>query len=1411
MTGGTAKSSSHYIINTSPPERCRPSVQEGHDKGASWLGEDPLVIGTRPHRSSSSSFTHQLKTVMERCEKMPPGDKFLPKVDREGKTLGDSDYSIPSPPERDLPHLDHYTKYNETRLSQLSIDGGYDGSQTSLTRAELEQYTRAYEDVRPPSHSQQPSYAQSEGYHSYVSSADSTTTTPFLDRLRRESVETSVVGGIGSSGGGRDSSASSGSSSETLKWHGSLSDVSSTAGHTQHIAHSARVPMPQRHHSESVLYLDPWPPHNNINTQMRRLFPVTTYEPTSPRQLVEHYSTSRSPPKLSVAERICEIERQSSQTRIGPPPLGVSDVEKRGNSNGSARGITDHASLKAIQKKALLSFYERHHSAWKSEPQLTTPSIPPQPPPRPQPPPPAPSRRSSSASDYAGAIKREMPRSNLDLSKVESNGMRESKHQHSSSCSSLSTAALGPMIIGPSISVDDWVPARPPKKPHLRAAYPPPPPRALSPDLPPPSPPPLSEEEVFYSDEPLPPPPPEDQLQPSTSIPLYKDRTRILTPARYERERVAMNASMSLDNLTRSEQSSRALPPILMHSKSHESTRHDVHYENGSELRRNNSHEHPTKNGFSSSYIDKFNERYVENRIETMQTNYCDPLSELWDKKAYIDMRRYSTDKKLPLDAQLRAGLLSPPLPNKGKRPHHAEQPRSLDSNLSIVETNNEVNKPGPQTPTHKKYTTQMSNGLDSKVTYKNLRENFLRAGLQQGDLVKNSPERQSLRFTTTTHSLLVNGKIANAVHNGKISPPSRKANLVRTPSDVVRRVSYSTGIHHAEPMMGKQHPDILGKHGDLLGKQHQDILGKHGDLLGKQHQDILGKHGDLLARQQHCEPNMKQSPPADHPSKSPPSLPPHCPPTTLQKSQSKAQYLNYRREPREKEKGVPNFQGSYKRTMSPSGGRIIDSSEKSKDSELEIKSDSNDINQIGDDKKAEERPASQGDKGDTNCDKETASKTLPRNYALSIGTQVLPKRSSRPPRAQSDPTSSAKADKKTVSASTQHNLDEVVTSDGEEVTKPIAGASVGRSQSDRTGEIRRETERIESSTSPTLVNTIINSNDKVNATSATIATTTTTATSARVSDAASQTTPAPSPPPPPVLPRRQLQEEIECDQLSRDLASQLSPSHKLHGILVPGPDVKRTTDYVTGLFRMDFNPTSRNSIAASSESSQTNGKETEPLSPTNAYFTTSECKARLMSLASNIQADTTTSSMSSLQQKKEELMMRLSRKLSVLRAESVAVTEETAVNEALGQTVTERVERVARPQELAKFRLHVKEVGHITSLLLSLSGRLARAENALLALPSTHHDRKALEEKRDKLLAQLNEAKQLKSNIDQRSGGVSTMLYNYLSQEEYTDYDHFINMKSKLLVDSREIAEKIQLGEEQLAALKETLDQGVF
>lgn len=49
-------------------------------------------------------------------------------------------------------------------------------------------------------------------------------------------------------------------------------------------------------------------------------------------------------------------------------------------------------------------------------------------------------------------------------------------------------------------------------------------------------------------------------------------------------------------------------------------------------------------------------------------------------------------------------------------------------------------------------------------------------------------------------------------------------------------------------------------------------------------------------------------------------------------------------------------------------------------------------------------------------------------------------------------------------------------------------------------------------------------------------------------------------------------------------------------------------------------------------------------------------------------------------------------------------------------------------------------------------------------------------------------------------------MLNQYLSEDEYADYDHFIKMKAKLIMDAREIDDKIKLGEEQQQALVETM-----
>lgn len=108
-------------------------------------------------------------------------------------------------------------------------------------------------------------------------------------------------------------------------------------------------------------------------------------------------------------QQISQHQQQQHQPPPPPPPslrFTYHDPDKRNHR------VTDHASLKAIQKKALLSFYERHHSTWKSEPQLgpppPQPGAPPQPPPRPRPPSSTASRRSSSASDYAGSSWREV-------------------------------------------------------------------------------------------------------------------------------------------------------------------------------------------------------------------------------------------------------------------------------------------------------------------------------------------------------------------------------------------------------------------------------------------------------------------------------------------------------------------------------------------------------------------------------------------------------------------------------------------------------------------------------------------------------------------------------------------------------------------------------------------------------------------------------------------------------------------------------------------------------------------------------------------------------------------------------------------------------------------------------------------
>ena len=78
-----------------------------------------------------------------------------------------------------------------------------------------------------------------------------------------------------------------------------------------------------------------------------------------------------------------------------------------------------------------------------------------------------------------------------------------------------------------------------------------------------------------------------------------------------------------------------------------------------------------------------------------------------------------------------------------------------------------------------------------------------------------------------------------------------------------------------------------------------------------------------------------------------------------------------------------------------------------------------------------------------------------------------------------------------------------------------------------------------------------------------------------------------------------------------------------------------------------------------------------------------------------------------------------------------------------------------------------------------------------------------SLLDRREKIQQKHDEAKVLKDGIDRRSRVVTNILQKYFSTEQCDDYDHFIRMKSTLLIDAKEIEESIALIEKQLELLQ--------
>lgn len=384
----------------------------------------------------------------------------------------------------------------------------------------------------------------------------------------------------------------------------------------------------------------------------------------------------------------------------------------------------------------------------------------------------------------------------------------------SSSCGSLTAAVSGPFIMGPAISIDDWVPARPPKKPHLRAAYPMP--RVSSPDLPPPSPPPALEDEVFVSDEPLPPPPSEDQLPDLKSLISSYSRSQDTKTQFVNKpylESSKNNSAASLEPTTRSYVSGSPKTYVP------ERLKPEPQYENQPELRRSRVRESCRASFLSSRDSDRDLERHSEQKIrDESSSSIVNKNRAIYQRQKSLESYFKNTslkedcavkDDQIPVGPRInldRKSLetLFPVKPDLSLKNYEEIQPASLESIRSFHESQN-LNKSGPQTPVDKKYSSSQLRpfigggspplnplrALDSNSTFRHIQNQFIRSASVRRDLHSSqsneekssskspfqlSSERKSLRYTTT-QKFLVNSKKTNnqiPVQNGRLSPPSK-------------------------------------------------------------------------------------------------------------------------------------------------------------------------------------------------------------------------------------------------------------------------------------------------------------------------------------------------------------------------------------------------------------------------------------------------------------------------------------------------------------------------------------------------------------------------------------------------------------------------------------------------------------
>ncbi|XP_026703152.1 protein Shroom3 isoform X2 [Athene cunicularia] len=303
----------------------------------------------------------------------------------------------------------------------------------------------------------------------------------------------------------------------------------------------------------------------------------------------------------------------------------------------------------------------------------------------------------------------------------------------------------------------------------------------------------------------------------------------------------------------------------------------------------------------------------------------------------------------------------------------------------------------------------------------------------------------------------------------------------------------------------------------------------------------------------------------------------------------------------------------------------------------------------------------------------------------------------------------------------------------------------------------------------------------------------------------------------PPVKTKKKTPEDIKSEALAKEI---IHKDKSLADILDPDSKMKTTMDLMEGLFPGGTSLLKENNMKRkmmqkkASRTAVEDDMREEKEAPVTlvtcpAYYSVSAPKAELLNKIKDLPEEVgEEEDLLDINEKKAELIGSLTHKLEILKEAKEGLLADIKMNNALGEEVELLISKLCKPNEFDKYKMFIGDLDKVVNLLLSLSGRLARVENVLNSLGENGNseERSSLNEKRKLLAGQHEDARELKENLDRRERVVLEILGNYLSEEQLQDYQHFVKMKSALLIEQRELDDKIKLGQEQLKCLMESL-----